>query len=200
MLPNVINLPGRRQGVDAWVRSVLDFLKRESAAGLPGAEVIITRLADILFMGALRAYFTSPDSDKPNLSEALRHPGIGSVLALLHRHPESDWSLEALSQHARMSRTAFATRFAELVGEPPMRYLTRCRVNKAAKLLCDGGAAIQQVAERVGYDSELGFSRAFKRVMGTSPAEYRRARRSIRSQDRLQSRTQAGSRQATGGF
>ena len=139
MLPNVINLPGRRQGVDAWVRSVLDFLKRESAAGLPGAEVIITRLADILFMGALRAYFTSPDSDKPNLSEALRHPGIGSVLALLHRHPESDWSLEALSQHARMSRTAFATRFAELVGEPPMRYLTRCRVNKAAKLLCDGG-------------------------------------------------------------
>lgn len=192
ILPDVIHLRGRQRGVDAWVRSVLDFLKRESAAGLPGAEAIIARLADILFIGALRAYFASPNSDKPNLSVALRDPGIGSVLTLLHRHPESDWSLEALSRHARMSRTAFATRFAELVGEPPMHYLTRCRVNKATKLLRDGGVTIQQAAERVGYDSELGFSRAFKRIMGTSPAEYRRARRSSRPQARLQSRTQAG--------
>jgi hypothetical protein len=75
ILPDVIHLRGRRQGVDAWARSVLDFLKRESVAGLPGAEAIITRLADILFIGALRVYFTSPDSDKPSLSLALRDPG-----------------------------------------------------------------------------------------------------------------------------
>jgi AraC-like DNA-binding protein len=174
VLPEVIHLQGRRPGVDAWVRSIFDFLRRESAAGLPGAEAVITRLADILFIEALRAYFGSPDSDKPGLSLALRDPGIGSALALLHRHPESDWSLETLSRHTGMSRTAFATRFAVLVGEPPMRYLTRCRVNKGATLLRNNGATVQQVAERVGYDSELGFSRAFKRLLGISPAEYRR--------------------------
>ncbi|TMH29229.1 MAG: AraC family transcriptional regulator, partial [Betaproteobacteria bacterium] len=85
VLPKVIHLQGRRPGVDAWVRSVFDFLKRESAAGLPGAEAVITRLADILFIEALRAHFGSADSDRPSLSVALRDPGIGSVLAMLHR-------------------------------------------------------------------------------------------------------------------
>jgi AraC-like DNA-binding protein len=157
VLPDVIHLRGRRQGVDSWVRSVLDFLRHESAAGLPGAEAVITRLADILFIEAVRAYFASPGSDKPSLSVALRDPRIGSVLALLHRHPEADWSLETLSRQAGMSRTLFATRFAELVGESPVRYLTRCRINKAATLLRTNRATVQQVAERVGYDSELGF-------------------------------------------
>jgi AraC-like DNA-binding protein/mannose-6-phosphate isomerase-like protein (cupin superfamily) len=184
VLPDVIHLQGRRRGVDAWVRTILDFLKRESAKRLPGAEAVITRFADILFIEALRLHFASADSDAPSLSVALRDPAIGAVLGLLHRHPESDWSLEALSRRCGMSRTAFATRFAELVGEPPMRYLTRCRVNQAAKLLRGNSATVQQVAERVGYDSELGFSRAFKRVLGMSPAEYRRARSTPRVADR----------------
>src|SRR5262245_48671800 len=185
ILPDVIHVQGRRPGVDAWVLWVLDFLKRESAAGLPGAEVAITRLADFLFIEALRAYFELPDSDKSGLPVALRDPRIGSALAFLNRHPESDWSLATLSRQAGMSRTSFATRFAELVGEPPMRYLMRCRVNKAAKLLRDGRASVQQVAERVGYDSELGFSRAFKRLVGSSPAEYRRTSNSVRSGDHV---------------
>jgi len=185
ILPDVIHLQGRRRGVDAWVLWVLDFLKRESAAGLPGAEVVITRLADFLFIEALRAYFELPNSDKSGLSVALRDPRIGSALAFLNRHPESDWSLATLSRQAGMSRTSFATRFAELVGEPPMRYLMRCRVNKAAKLLRDGRASVQQVAERVGYDSELGFSRAFKRLVGSSPAEYRRTSNAVRSGDNV---------------
>jgi AraC-like DNA-binding protein len=185
ILPDVIHLQGRRPGIDAWVLWVLDFLNRESAAGLPGAEVVITRLADFLFIEALRAYFELPDSDKSGLSVALRDPRIGSALAFLNRHPESDWSLATLSRQAGMSRTSFATRFAELVGEPPMRYLMRCRVNKAAKLLRDGRASVQQVAERVGYDSELGFSRAFKRLVGSSPAEYRRTFNSVRSGDHV---------------
>ncbi|HEV2548916.1 MAG TPA: AraC family transcriptional regulator [Stellaceae bacterium] len=184
VLPAVIHLRGRRPGVDAWVRSVFDFLKRESAAGLPGAEAVITRLADILFIEALRAYFGSPNADRPSLSAALRDPGIGSVLALLHRHPERHWSLATLSRQTGMSRTALATRFAERVGEPPMRYLTRCRINKAATLLRNNGATVQQAAERGGYDFALGFSRAFKRLLGLSPAEYRRAPRLLRSDDR----------------
>jgi AraC-like DNA-binding protein len=184
ILPDVIHVQGRRPGVDAWVLWVLDFLKRESAAGLPGAGVVITRLADFLFIEALRAYFELPDSDKSGLS-ALRDPRIGSALAFLNRHPESDWSLATLSRQAGMSRTSFATRFAELVGEPPMRYLMRCRVNKAAKLLRDGRTSVRQVAERVGYDSELGFSRAFKRLVGSSPAEYRRKSNSARSRDHV---------------
>src|SRR5262249_58351215 len=110
ILPDVIHLHGRRRGVDAWVLWVLDFLKRESSAGLPGAEVVITRLADFLFIEALRAYFELPDSDKSGLSVALRDPRIGSALAFLNRHPESDWSLATLSRQAGMSRTSVLPR------------------------------------------------------------------------------------------
>src|SRR5262249_17991226 len=88
ILPDVIHLTGHRGCVDAWVLWVLDFLKRESAAGLPGAEVVIARLADFLFVEALRAYFALPDTDKSRLSAALRDPRISSALAFLNRHPE----------------------------------------------------------------------------------------------------------------
>lgn len=176
-LPAVIHLQGRRPGVEAWVRTVFDFLARESAAALPGAETVITRLADILFIEAVREYFASPGSDKLGLAVALRDPRVGAVLASVHRNPERDWKLDALSKQAGMSRTAFATRFSALVGEPPLRYVTRCRINKAAAILRADHATIQQVAERVGYESELGFSRAFKRFLGTSPAAYREASR-----------------------
>jgi AraC-like DNA-binding protein len=189
VLPEVIHLRGRQRRVHAWVRFVLDLLKRESEGGLPGAEAIIARLADILFIEALRAYFAAPDSEAPSLSMALRDSGIASVLALLHRHPESDWSLGTLARRAGMSRTAFATRFAQLVGQSPMRYLTRCRMNKATKLLGGRGATIKQVAERVGYDSELGFSRAFKRIMGISPADYRTAPTAVQSDGGMQWRS-----------
>ena len=104
---------------------------------------------------------------------ALRDPRVGVALASIHRYPETDWNLETLAKRAAMSRTAFATRFAELVGEPPLHRVARCRMNRAMALLTTSDSTTGEIAARVGYDSELGFSRAFKRFVGTSPAAHR---------------------------
>jgi len=179
-LPRIIHLRGRSRGVASWVRMTLDFLRRESGGGRPGADAVITRLADILFIEALRAHACSPDARESGFAVALRDPRIGRSLALVHRRPHVAWDLARLAKEAGMSRTAFAVRFHELVGEPPLKYATRCRMDRAAALLRSTEASIAQVAERVGYDSEVGFGRAFKRHTGVSPAAYRE-RSAIRS-------------------
>jgi len=173
-LPPVIHLRGRRPGVEAWLRTTFDFLTRESDAYRPGADCVITRLADILFIEAIRAYFASPEAERLGLAVALRDPRVGATLASIHRHPETDWDVTTLARRAAMSRTAFAIQFAKLVGEPPHRYVTSCRMNKAAALLRFSSATIPQIAERVGYNTEAGFTRAFKRFLGATPAAYRR--------------------------
>jgi AraC-like DNA-binding protein len=175
-LPRVIHLRGRSRGVASWVRMTMSFLRREADRRHPGADAVITRLADILFIEALRAYASSTDAKASGFAVALRDPRIGRSLALLHRRPHAGWDLARLAKEAGMSRTAFAVRFHELVGEPPLKYATRCRMDRAAGLLRTSEAPIAQVAERVGYDSEVGFGRAFKRHTGLSPAAYRRSR------------------------
>jgi AraC-like DNA-binding protein len=179
-LPPIIHIRGRRRGIDAWLRTTFGFLARESRASRPGAETVITRLADILFIEAIREYFSSPEAEKLGLAVALKDSRLGAALASIHRFPGTDWDVKTLARQAAMSRTAFATRFAELVGEPPLRYVARCRMNRAISLLTASDATIRQIAECVGYDSELGFSRAFKRFVGTSPAAYRRGRGMLR--------------------
>jgi transcriptional regulator GlxA family with amidase domain len=173
-LPSIIHLRGRSRSVASWVRMTLDFLRRESDAARPGADTVISRLADVLFIEALRAHLASPEAKASGLAVALRDPRIGHCLALVHRDPQLDWDVARLAHEAGMSRTAFAVRFRELVGESPLRYATRCRMSHAAALLCGSDAPIAQIAERVGYDSEVGFGRAFKRHTGSSPAAYRR--------------------------
>jgi AraC-like DNA-binding protein len=173
-LPRVMHLRGRRRGVANWVRMTLDFLRRESAAVRPGADAVIARLADILFIEALRTHALSPEARESGFAVALRDPRIGRSLALVHRRPQVDWDLARLAKEAGMSRTAFSVRFHELVGAPPLKYATRCRMDRAAGLLRSTEASISQVAERVGYDTEVGFGRAFKRHTGESPAAYRR--------------------------
>lgn len=174
-LPPMIHLRGRRPGVEAWLRTTLDFLARESDAYRPGADSVVTRLADILFIEAIRDYFSSPEAETLGLAVALRDPRVGAAVASILRHPETDWDVQTLARHAGMSRTAFALQFAKLVGRSPLGYVTRCRMSKAAALLRTSTATIPQIAERVGYHSEVGFSRAFKRSFRATPAAYRRA-------------------------
>jgi AraC-like DNA-binding protein len=174
-LPAVLHLRGRRPGVEAWLRATFDFLERESETYRPGADSVITRLADILFIEAVRGYIASPEAEKAELSVALRDPQVAAALASIHQHPETDWDVKMLARQAEMSRTAFAIQFAKLIGEPPLRYITRCRMDKAAGLLRSSRATIAQIAERVGYETEAGFSRAFKRSLGATPAAYRRS-------------------------
>jgi AraC family transcriptional regulator, alkane utilization regulator len=150
----------------------LGYFKREEYSG--AADAVVNRLADILFIEAVRTYFSAPDAQKLRLSVALRDRRIGAALAAIHRLPEGDRGLAALAKQAAMSRTSFATRFKALVGESPHFYITRCRINKAVNLLLSSNATVSQVARRVGYSSEVGFGRAFKRYVGTSPNAYRK--------------------------
>ncbi len=173
-LPPVIHLRGRSPGVDAWLRTTFDFLARESLAYRPGGESVITRLADILFIEAIRGYFVSPEAERAGLKVALKDTRIGAALAFIHERPEADWDVKTLARRAGMSRTAFAIQFARFVGEPPLRYVLRCRMNKAGDLLRTSTATIPQIGDRVGYNTESSFSRAFKRVFGATPAAYRR--------------------------
>jgi AraC-like DNA-binding protein len=172
-LPPVIHVKGSRAPL--WAQTAVKFLKEESDRRRPGAEVVITRLADILFIEALRAHLSSAEGRRSGLAIALRDPRIGKALGLIHRELEASFSVARLAKEAGMSRTAFAQRFRQLLGESPVRYATRCRMDHAAALLRSGDASLARVAERVGYDSEIGFGRAFKRFVGASPAAYRRA-------------------------
>lgn len=99
---------------------------------------------------------------------------MGRALALLHQRPAASWTLEGLAREAGLSRSALAERFTHFVGQPPMQYLMRWRMQLAARLLADGAAKVSTVALRTGYDSEAAFSRAFKKVAGVPPAAWRK--------------------------
>lgn len=139
----------------------------------PGGESIRVRLSELLFVEVVRRYLEALPAGEIGWLAALRNPGIGRALALLHGQPAHGWTLEELAAQVGMSRTVLAERFTRLVGEPPMRYLTRWRIQVAARLLADGAAKVAAVGLEVGFASEAAFSRTFKKVAGMSPATWR---------------------------
>ncbi len=141
----------------------------------PGGETVVTRLADVLVIQALRRWLSGPEAPSVGWLAALRDAQLGRALAQLHREPEKDWSVETLARVSAMSRSSFAERFHALVGEPPMKYLARQRMRTAASLLREGGHTVSELAPRFGYQSEAAFSRAFKRVFGSSPGSHKPA-------------------------
>ena len=172
-LPPVIHLRAHNRAVDNWLRLTLAFLSEEAEAGRPGAETVVTRLADLLFIEVLRTHFSARGMSRLALSAALRDPRISTALVSIQRQPEARWAVGGLARQVAMSRTAFANRFKALVGESPFSYVTRCRMNKAATVLRSSDATIAHVADRVGYESEASLSRAFKRWFRDSPAAFR---------------------------
>jgi len=172
-LPPIIHLRGRTRGVENWLGLTLAFLAEEAEAGRPGAELAVTRLADLLFIEVLRTYFSATETSRVGLAAALRDPQIAAAILTIQREPEARWDVGNLARRVAMSRTTFATRFKALVGESPFSYVTRCRMSKATAALRSGTAKIAEVASRAGYDSEASFGRAFKRWTGTSPAAFR---------------------------
>ena len=141
----------------------------------PGGETMITRLSDVLVVQALRAWLESDPAAQSGWLGALRDPQIGRAISLIHREPGRPWTVASLADQIPMSRSAFAARFTELVGEPAMSYVTRWRMHLAAAALRDEGATVAELADRFGYRSEAAFARAFKRVVGTPPGAVRRA-------------------------
>ena len=157
------------------IQKTLELLASEVDANTPGSEVAIRRLADLLLIQALRAHISASPENKFGWLYALSDPHIGAVLNSMHKRIEHPWTVASLASEAGMSRSAFAQRFKELMSESPLEYLTRWRMYRGSDLLRESDRKLADVAQAVGYDSDGAFHKAFKRVLGVAPGEYRRA-------------------------
>jgi len=172
-LPRMIVVEAWNSPHTDWIQSTLRMMAAEARELRPGGETVITRLADILVIHAIRSWIAQDGSAKTGWLGALQDNQIGRVISRIHREPERPWRLESLAAEAAMSRSAFAARFTELVGEPAMHYVTRWRMHTALTWLKESDGPIGELSRRLGYGSEAAFSRAFKRYMGVSPGGAR---------------------------
>lgn len=171
-LPPVVHV--RDETTSSGIRVMLTALGDEAQHLRPGGETIITRLSDIVVIQAIRSWLETDPLARTGWLGALRDHHVGRALAAIHRDPGSGWTVASLATTAMMSRSAFAARFTDLVGEPALRYVTRWRMAIAADRLNDPNNSIAQVATGLGYQSEAAFSRAFKRTVGHPPSRARR--------------------------
>ncbi|MDQ8023343.1 MAG: AraC family transcriptional regulator [Moraxellaceae bacterium] len=172
-LPNVFVSSFSRQAAGEWLRHSISYVTAESAVEAPGTSAVATRVAEALFVESLRSYIDHlPDNDRGWLA-GLRDPHVGKCLALMHADPARDWSVDALAEAVHSSRSVLAQRFNELVGTPPIQYLIRWRMAKAARLLRGGRQPLGRIAEAIGYESEAAFCRAFKKEFGITPGKWR---------------------------
>lgn len=175
-LPPAIHLPAGAVSTSPQLAGLVPLIVNESASPGPGASIVLARLADLLFVQALRLWISNAAPSACGL-RAVTDPAIGGALRLMHARPAESWTVEQLASAVAMSRSAFAARFTELVGEPPLQYLSRWRMTLAAQRLRDDGAAIADVAEAVGYANPVAFSKAFAKMQGVGPATFRRNER-----------------------
>jgi AraC-like DNA-binding protein len=178
LLPHLPALLHSRAGegpTAAWLDATLRMIGAELNGAQPGSEAIVTRLADVLFIQAVRDWISR--SSTAGWLSALRDPQLSRALAAIHADPGGDWSAATLAREAGMSRSSLYTRFTDAVGESPAAYVLRWRMQRAREALGRGNTGIAAVAEEVGYASEAAFSRAFKRHVGSSPSVWRAARR-----------------------
>lgn len=173
-LPEVLHIDAWDDDAN-WLNSTLQFISREALALRPGGETVITRLADILVIQAIRSWLDSAPEANQGWLAALRDEQVGRALALIHRAPERQWSVASLAQEVGMSRSAFSARFTDLAGEPAMRYLAHWRMQLARMHLRQTSEPLSVVARRFGYRSEAAFCRAFKRAFGVPPGNARQA-------------------------
>jgi AraC-like DNA-binding protein len=180
LLPTCLSAGSRQRHADPWIKMIVQLVRIEAQGRQPGAETVITRLSEILFLHVVRDYLSGHGDDQAGWLRALRDPQIGQALALIHQQPEERWTVESLARRVGLSRSALSAKFTKLVGRPPLHYLTDVRLTKAAALLRTQSATVIAAASSVGYDSEVAFSKAFKRRFGAAPGTYRRARQPLR--------------------
>lgn len=172
VLPGIIRV--EPTALSGRLQDTLRLLAAEVEDLRPGGEAVITRLADVLVIQAIRTWLARDPAARTGWLGALADDRIGTVLARVHREPEREWTVGALAAAASMSRSSFAARFTELVGEPAMSYVTRWRMYAAVDALGGGDVTVAELAGRMGYRSEAAFSRAFSRVVGEPPGRVRR--------------------------
>lgn len=174
-LPAILHVRGRDGRPQEWVEDVLRMLEREIRDARPGAQTVINRLAEMIYLNAVREHVDTARSGDVGWIPSLLSPDLGPALSKMHMQPEVSWTVASLARKAGMSRSVFAKRFAEGIGMTPARYLLECRMRKAQSLLRDGAFGMKEIATRVGYGSESAFSSAFKRWNGVSPSTFRHA-------------------------
>src|SRR3984893_15910519 len=152
----------------------MQALASEMAEQAPGSEVVATRLAEVLFIQVLRAHIASGPERNKGWLRAVFDPQMGTALSAIHDRVNTPWTVESLAETAGMSRSAFAARFKELLGQTPLEYVTEWRMQKAIQLLERRDKKLPEVARLVGYESDAAFSKAFKRVVRANPGEYLR--------------------------
>ncbi|MGW6962613.1 AraC family transcriptional regulator [Streptomyces zaomyceticus] len=169
-LPGLLHLPA-----EEWNCPLTPFLGEEIARDEPGQTAVLDRVLDLMLITGVRAWFSRPGAEAPAWYRAMGDPVVGRALRLLQNDPAHPWTVASLATKAGVSRAALARRFAELVGEPPMAYLTGWRLALAADLLRETDVTVESVARQVGYSGAFALSAAFKRVRGVSPQEHRAA-------------------------
>jgi len=172
-LPQYIHISDMDRKEFSWLENISNLIMRESGSDRLGNTIAVNRLAEVLFIHSIRAYILQ-NNDNIGLFVALKNPKLSNVLKLIHNKPEYNWNLENLSHAAGMSRTLFANKFKETVGETPLLYIRNWRIIKAKQFLKEGSDSISEVAEKVGYSSEAAFNRVFKKKVHKTPAVYRR--------------------------
>ena len=163
------------QGSGTWLGTTLKFTINEARAARPGNAAMLGRLTELMFVEILREYMHRLPADQGGWLAGVNDPYVGKALRLLHTNPVHDWTVDELAREVAVSRSVLAQRFTDLIGEAPMRYLTNWRMQLAKQMMREGTSNIQEVATRVGYDSEAAFNRAFKRATGSPPATWRKS-------------------------
>lgn len=174
LLPPVLRVDAWDGDTGIWLQSTLNLIGSEASALRPGGETVMTRLADILVIQAIRAWLDRAPEAHIGWLAALRDPQIGRSLALMHQQPERAWSVAKLASEAGMSRSAFAARFTQMTDQPVWQYLSQLRLHLARIRLARSREPIGLVAQQVGYHSEASFGRAFKQLFGVSPGAVRK--------------------------
>lgn len=158
------------------LRSAFFIMENEFSIGRPGAEAVVARLMDVIFLQAIRASFDWTQKYRPGWINALQDAAIGKAVVMIHACLSSTLTVDTLARESAMSRSAFAARFTQMLGESPISYVARWRMNRAAHLLGATEKKIAEVAHNVGYESVTAFTKAFKHHLGLSPGAYRRHR------------------------
>jgi AraC-like DNA-binding protein len=172
-LPELIHIRGTQGRMEQGFADFVRLIARESASQQPGVEVMLNRLTELLFIQVIRLWVAQQAEMSSGWGGALRDQAISTALGLIHQSPERKWTVKELAETVALSRAAFSARFTEVVGEPPMTYLTRWRMLRATRLL-KNEVRMETIAELLGYESEAAFRKAFKREVGIPPAHYRR--------------------------
>jgi AraC-like DNA-binding protein len=179
-LPKVMHVKAIANRSMEWIHTTARFMLVETKDIQSGGETIVTRLADILVVLAIRSWIEQNPQELTGWLTGLQDKRIGSAIAFIHQSPEKNWTLDALAEAAAMSRSAFSARFSKLVGEPAMKYVTRWRMHLASIYLRDGNRTIDDIAARLGYGSGPAFSRAVRRIYGKWPGDLRASMKSLK--------------------